>query len=91
MLPFIDPFDILIRYIVTISEGNTHSSLSLRSAIECCKILKTCGSLKDQNGWRIRTNDEIQVMSRKPNIVPTVKVRRPELVGHVVRCLMTGP
>jgi hypothetical protein len=91
MLPFKGPFDIPIRSVVTISEDNTHPSLSLRSAIECCTILKTCGSLKGQNGWRIQTNDEIQVVSRKPNIVPTVTVRRPELAGHLVRCLMKGP
>jgi len=36
---------------------------------------KECGSIKDQNGWTIRTNNEIQVMSRKQNIVTTVKLR----------------
>jgi hypothetical protein len=41
--------------------------------------------LKDQNGWRIRTNDELQVIYRKPNIVTTLKVRRLEWAGHVVR------
>ena len=34
------------------------------------------GLIMDQNGWRIRTNDELQVMYRKLNIVTTVKVRR---------------
>ena len=52
--------------------------------------LKTCGSLKDHNGWRSQTNDEIHVMYRKLNIVTTVKVRRPELAGRLVRCLMIG-
>jgi hypothetical protein len=41
--------------------------------------------MKDQNGWRIRTNDELQVMYRKPNIVRTIKVRRLEWAGHLVR------
>jgi hypothetical protein len=40
------------------------------------KILrKVYGPIKDQNGWRIRNNDELQVMYRKPNIVTTIKVR----------------
>jgi hypothetical protein len=34
------------------------------------KILrKIYGPVKDQNGWRIRNNDELQVMYRKTNIV----------------------
>jgi hypothetical protein len=50
------------------------------------KILrKIYGSIKDQNGWRIRTNDELQVVYRKPNIVITIKVRRLEWAGHIVR------
>jgi hypothetical protein len=40
---------------------------------------------KHQNGWRIGTNDELQVVCRKPNIVTTVKVRRLQWAGHVVR------
>jgi hypothetical protein len=40
---------------------------------------------KKQNGWRIRTNDEFQVLYRKPNIVTTITVRRLEWAGHVVR------
>jgi hypothetical protein len=43
------------------------------------------GPMKDQNGWRFRTNDELQVVYRKPNIVTTIKVRRPEWAGHLVR------
>jgi hypothetical protein len=43
------------------------------------------GPIKDQNGWTIRTNDELQVMYRKPNIVATVKVRRLEWAGNLVR------
>jgi hypothetical protein len=50
------------------------------------KILrKTYGPVKDRNGWRIRTNDELQVMYIKPNIVTTIKVSRLEWAGHVVR------
>jgi hypothetical protein len=50
------------------------------------KILrKIYGPIKDRNGWRIRTNDKLQVIYRKPNIVTTIKVRRLEWAGHVVR------
>ena len=84
-------FDILTRYTVTISADNTHPSLVLKSTIECLTVLKTRGSIKVKNGRRIRTNDEIQVMSREPNIATTVKVRKPELAGHLVRYLMIGP
>jgi hypothetical protein len=50
------------------------------------KILRNIyGPIEDQNGWRIRTNDELQVMYRKPNIVTTIKVRRLKWAGHVVR------
>jgi hypothetical protein len=31
------------------------------------------GPKKDQTGWRIRNNDELQVVYRKPNTVTTVK------------------
>jgi hypothetical protein len=43
------------------------------------------GSVKDQNGWRIRTNDELQAVYRQPDIVTTIKVRRLERAGHLVR------
>jgi hypothetical protein len=33
---------------------------------------------------RTRTNDELQVMHRKPNIVTAIKVRRLEWAGHLV-------
>jgi hypothetical protein len=34
------------------------------------KILqKIYGPMKDRNGWGIQTNDELQVMYRKPNVV----------------------
>jgi hypothetical protein len=48
-------------------------------------VRKIHGPIKDQYGWRIRTNDEMQIMYRKSNIVATIKVRRLELVGHLVR------
>jgi hypothetical protein len=50
------------------------------------KILrKIYGPIQDQNGWRIRNNDELQVMYRKPNVVTTITARRLEWAGHVVR------
>jgi hypothetical protein len=50
------------------------------------KILrKVYGPIKDQNGWRIRTSDELQVIYRKPNIVTIIKLRRLEWAGHIVR------
>jgi len=43
-----------------------------------CKVLRrTFGPIKDHNGWRIWTNDVLQIMYRKPNIV-TITVRRLE-------------
>jgi hypothetical protein len=33
----------------------------------------------------LRTNDELQVRYRKPNILTTIKVRRLEWAGHLVR------
>jgi len=47
-------------------------------------LRKLHGRLRDQNAWRTE-NDELQVMYRKPNIVTTIKVRKLEWVGHVVR------
>jgi hypothetical protein len=55
------------------------------------KILrKIYGPIKDQNGRRIPTNDELQVMYKKPNIVTTIKLRRLEEAGHPVKCLIIG-
>ena len=49
------------------------------------KILrKIHGPTKHQNGWRIQTNNESQVMHRTPNNV-TMKVRTLEWAGHLVR------
>ena len=33
------------------------------------------GQVKDQNGWRISPNDELQVTYRKPSTVTTVRDR----------------
>ena len=50
------------------------------------KILrKIYSSMKGQYGWRTRTNDELQVVNRKPNIVTTIQVRRLEWAGRLVR------
>ena len=37
------------------------------------------------NGWRSRINDELKVMYRKTNIVTTMKLKRLEKAGRVVR------
>jgi hypothetical protein len=50
------------------------------------KILRKVYSLKrDTNGWRIRTNKELQDQYRSADIVTSIKVRRLEWAGHVVR------
>jgi hypothetical protein len=50
------------------------------------KILrKVYSPIKDQNGWRIRTNDELQFIYRIPNIVTKIKVRRLKFAHHLVR------
>jgi hypothetical protein len=36
--------------------------------------------MKDQNGWKIRTNDELQVMYGKPNINNNRKMTRTRVV-----------
>jgi hypothetical protein len=40
---------------------------------------------KKRSKWLENTNDELQVMYRKINIVTTRKVRRLEWAGHLVR------
>jgi hypothetical protein len=40
---------------------------------------------KNHNGSRIRTNDELQVIYRKPSTVTTIQVRKLESAGHLVR------
>jgi hypothetical protein len=63
--------------------GNTR--ISVLKTLEWETLRKIYGPIEDQNSWRIRANDELQVMYRKPNIVTTIKVRRLEWAGHLVR------
>jgi hypothetical protein len=42
-------------------------------------------SKRDTNGWRIRTNKELQDQYRNTDVVTSIKVRRLEWAGHVVR------
>lgn len=49
---------------------------------ELRKIYGSYGLVKDQNRWRIRINDKLQVMYRRPNTV-TTQVRRQGWAGHV--------
>ena len=48
-------------------------------------LRKLHGPIKHQNGWRIQTNNESQVMYRTPNNVTTIKVRTLKWAGHLVR------
>jgi hypothetical protein len=48
-------------------------------------IRKIYGTITHQNGWGIRTDDELHAMYKKSNTVTTIKGRRLELAGHVVR------
>jgi hypothetical protein len=43
------------------------------------------GPKRDTNGWRIPTNTELQDQYRSADIVTSIKVRRLESAGHVVR------
>jgi hypothetical protein len=50
------------------------------------KILRRAyGMKRDTNGWRIRTNKELQDQYRSADIVTSIKARRLEWAGHVVR------
>jgi hypothetical protein len=50
------------------------------------KILRTVyGPKRDTNGRRIRANKKLQDQYRSSDIVPSIKVRRLEWAGHVVR------
>jgi len=40
------------------------------------------GQIKNQNSWTNRTNSELQVICRNPNISTIIKVRRLERAGH---------
>jgi hypothetical protein len=46
---------------------------------------KICGPTKGQNSWRIRADDELQVVCAKPTVLAIVNVRRLYLAGHVIR------
>jgi hypothetical protein len=48
-------------------------------------LINVYSTITHKNGWRIRTDDGLQVMWTKPNIVTKIKGSRLELVGHVVR------
>lgn len=50
------------------------------------KILrKIYGPVKEQNNWRIRSNLELEQVYKEPNIVTSIKIRRLEWVGHLIR------
>ena len=50
------------------------------------KILrKIFGAVRDQNGWRIRTNSELQRLFGQPDIVVKIKQERIRWAGHVQR------
>jgi hypothetical protein len=50
------------------------------------KILRKVYSPKrGTNGWRIRTNKELQDQYRSADIVTSIRVRRLEWAGHTVR------
>jgi hypothetical protein len=48
-------------------------------------LRKVYGPKRDANGWRIRANKELQDQYRSADIVTSIKVRRLEWAGHVVR------
>jgi hypothetical protein len=48
-------------------------------------LRKAYGLKRDTNGWRICTNKELQDQYRSADIVTSIKVRRLEWSGHVVR------
>jgi len=48
-------------------------------------LRKIYGTITHQNGWGIGTDDELRVLCAKSNIVRTIKGRRLELAGHMVK------
>jgi len=40
---------------------------------------------KENGQWRIKSNDELMTKFKAPDIVNVIKIRRMELLGHVVR------
>jgi len=47
--------------------------------------IRVYGTITHQNVWGIGTDDELCILYAKPNIVTTIKGRRLELAGHMVR------
>ena len=56
--------------------GSDTGTVIIPSNMGAEKLRKIDGPLRDPNGWRIRTDDELQVMCGKANSVTTIKVRR---------------
>jgi hypothetical protein len=50
-----------------------------------CHTKTQYGPKRHTNGWRMRTNKELQDQYRSADIVTAVNVRRLEWAGHVVR------
>ena len=50
------------------------------------KVLrKIYGPKKCENGWRIRTNEELILLHKSPDIVAEIKARRIQWASHVMR------
>jgi hypothetical protein len=48
-------------------------------------LRKIFGASNDKDGWRMRTNIQIQKLFKQPNIVVTIKKGRIRWAGHVQR------
>lgn len=48
-------------------------------------LTKIYGPVKEQNNWRIRSNLELEQVYKKPNIVTSIKIRRLEWVGQLIK------
>jgi hypothetical protein len=56
------------------------------------KILgKIYGPTKENEQWRIKTNEELMTKYKAPDIENVIKIRRLEWLGHVVRINETRP
>jgi len=50
------------------------------------KVLrKVFGAVRNNDGWRIRTNTELQAMYQKPSVMKDIKAGRLRWLGHVER------
>jgi hypothetical protein len=50
------------------------------------KVLKIFGPTKERDGtWRIKTNDELDVLIRHKNIINHIKAQRLSWFGHLQR------